>query len=240
MNWTDWITQLNEQDRLNGSRWYWMTLTPTTTLYNDVVPWTERNLDNARLSDADYIATTTPFTARIVRDALYDTLNLIDPQFNRNHPQRTAEHARLAVILVPALKVRDGGRGRLIRVLHYHGWMVLPKLVRTTTTDPKEYATKSLIVRNDETPTKLYAPEPVAVFANRLTDRCGSNLNVTSADSDELLRTHALYATRGMTHDTDQIASRINRETNYPTNTILLPKVWWKPRIERIACAAVA
>ena len=203
MEWTDWIEQLNEPDRLNGTHWFWMTLTQTTTVYNDVVPWTERNLDDARLPDHDYIQKTTPVTARLVRDALYDTLDQIDPLFNRNHPQRTAAHARLAVILVPALKVRDGGRGRLIRVIHYHGWIVLPKLVRTTTTDPKDYVTKTVIVRRDETPTKFYAPEPVALFANRLMDRCGSNLNVTSPDSDELLRTHALYATRGMTHDTE-------------------------------------
>ena len=83
-----------------------MTLTPTTTIYNDVVPGTERNLDDARMSDADYVAKTTPVTARLVRDALYDTLDQIDPRFNRNHPQRTAAHARLAVLLVPALKVK--------------------------------------------------------------------------------------------------------------------------------------
>ena len=238
MDWTDWIEQLNEHDRLNGTHWFWMTLTPTTTVYNDVVPWTERNLDDARMSDADYVAKTTPVTARLVRDALYDTLDQIDPLFNRNHPQRTAAHARLAVILVPALKVRDGGRGRLIRVIHYHGWIVLPKLVRTTTTDPRTYETKSLIVRHDETPTKLYTPEPVALFASRLMDACGSNLNVTSPDSDELLRTHALYATRGMTHDTDGIASRISHETNYPTSTIVLPRWYWRPRLERIVSVA--
>ena len=240
MEWTDWIQQLNEPDRLNGTHWFWMTLTPTTTIYNDVVPWTERNLDNARLTDHDYIQKTTPVTARLVRDALYDTLDQVDPLFNKNHPQRTAAHARLAVILVPALKVRDGARGQLIRVLHYHGWIVLPKLVRTTTDDPREYATKTLIVRRDETPTKFYAPEPVALFANRLMDRCGSNLNITSPDTEELLRTHALYATRGMTHDTDGIATRISHETNFPEQTILLPKAWWKPNLERIVQASVA
>ena len=238
MKWTDWIEQLNEPDRLNGTRWYWTSFVPTTTVYNDVVPWTERNLDDARLTDHDYIQKTTPVTARLVRDALYDTLDLIDPKFSRNHPQRTAEHARLAVLLVPALKVRDAGRGRLIRVIHYHGWIVLPKLVRTTTDDPREYASKTVIVRRDETPTKLYAPEPVALFANSLMDRCGSNLNVTSPDSDELLRTHALYATRGRTHDMDGIASRINDETNYPTSTILMPRWYWRPRLERIVSVA--
>ena len=59
-----------------------------------------------------------------------------------------------------------------------------------------------------------------------------------SPDSDDLLRTHAIYATRGMTHDTDGIASRINAETNYPTNTITMPNGYWRPRLARIVSVA--
>jgi hypothetical protein len=41
-----------------------------------------------------------------------------------------------------------------------------------------------------------------------------------------------------MTHDTDGIASRINAETNYPTNTITMPTGYWKPRLDRIVSFA--
>jgi hypothetical protein len=238
MDWTDWIEQLHEQDRLNGTRWFWMTLTPTTSIYNDVVSWKERNLDHARLTDHDYVAKTSPVTARIVKSAIYETLDQIDPRFSKNHPERSGQHARLAVILVPALKVRALGNGRLIRVLHYHGWIVLHPPSRETTSDPRTYATTTLTVRHDETPHTLYVPEPVAIFGNRLMDVCGSNLNVTTPDSDELLRTHAIYATRGATNDTDGIASRINRETNYPTSTITMPHWYWKLCFDRIVTVA--
>ena len=191
---------------------------PKTTVYPDI-PWNQRNVTDARWTDDQFVQVAARRTALLTKIAIHDTLAKIDPTFSRNHPERTQGNARVAVILIPAVARRVSAKSsNLIRVLHFHGWIVLnPKPIRSATlltTEP----TRQVAIDRDDIPTRVCLPEPMGLLVETLAGAFGPNLNVSpTPDADELLLKHADYATRNT-----------SRETTHPVHAVLQPRWFWK------------
>ena len=201
---------------------------PKTTVHPDI-PWNERNVADARWTDDQFVQALARRTALLTKIAIHDTLAKIDPTFSRNNPERTRGNARVAVLLVPALAKRVSAKSsQMIRVIHFHGWIVLnPKPIRSATLLTTE-RTRQVAIDRDDIPTRVWLPEPVGLLVEELTDAFGPNLNVSpTPDADELLVKRADYATRNT-----------SRETSHPEHAVLQPWWYWKMRLREHAVAS--
>ena len=224
--WTDWITNIyNTNTRRNRSIWFWTTITPKTTVYPDI-PWNQRNVSDARWNDDQFVQVAARRTALLSKIAIHDTLAKIDPTFSPNNPQRTRGDARVAVLLVPALAKRVSAKSsQMIRVIHFHGWIILnPKPIRSATLTTTE-RTRQVAIHSHDIQTRVWLPEPVGLLVETLADAFGPNLNISpTPDTDELLMKHAEYATRNTMF-----------ETTHPEHVVRQPGWFWKIRLREVA-----
>ena len=227
--WIHWITNIHETDtRQIGSKWFWITIMPKTTVYPDI-PWNQRNVTDARWTNEQFVQAASRRTALLTKIAIHDTLAKIDPTFSRNNPERTRGNARVAVLLVPALAKRVSAKSsQMIRVIHFHGWVVLnPKPIRSATLLTTTERTRQVAIHSHDIPTRVCLPEPVGLLVETLADTFGSNLNVSpTPDTDELLMKHADYATRST-----------SLETTHAEHAVLQPWWFWKTRLREVAVA---
>ena len=201
---------------------------PKTTVYPNI-PWNQRNVSDAKWNDDQFVQASVRPTALLTKIAIHDTLAKIDPTFSRNNPERTRGNARVAVLLVPALAKRVSAKSsQMIRVIHFHGWILLnPKPIRSATLLSRSETMRRVAIHHDDIPTRVWVPEPVGLLVETLADTFGPNLNISpTPDNTDLLVKHADYATRST-----------SLETTHAEHAVLQPWWFWKTRLREPAVA---
>lgn len=239
--WVNYYEHLHYQDVMNGCHWYWLTVNPNMTVCEPTIPWSEKILRTARLSDADYVFSVNKVIAQRLKTCIHDALDATDSTYPTNHPERAGIRTRLSIAAIPALKVTETKR-EPTRLYHLHGWIILQPLRRERTTDPRTDAIRVTSVSEDARMVLRRFPEPVAVLCERIKESVGDNVYIAGAsDTETLLRERAVYATRHerRTHEYDgNTADIYGREQTFPLMPILIPKSYWKPRLERLSHVA--
>ena len=208
---------------------YWVTINPHHGLFingtdaiSPAVSRSEFALSSKRLSDANLVQKTGRITARLVKQAICQTLNQIDPRFDPSNPARRMNRdARIAVYLVPAVR-----RSAKQRFIHFHGWILL----NAQPIDAEPDQLMSVRIRENHLPVDRVFPKPVALLIEQLVDLLGSNINVAAHTEDiagEIFASRLLYATR-----------RGREETTFPLDPIAQPRGFFtavkQPRFRRI------
>jgi len=194
---------------------YWVTINPHHGLFingtdaiSPAVSRSEFALSSKRLSDANLVQKTGRITARLVKQAICQTLNQIDPRFDRSNPARRMKRdARIAVYLVPAVR-----RSAKQRFIHHHGFVLL----NACPGDAEPDQPMSVRIRENHLPVDRVFPSPVAILIDQLVDLLGSNINVAAQPEDiagEIFAARLLYATR---HGRE--------ETTFPLDPIAQPR----------------
>ena len=198
-----------------STKLYWMTINPHHGLFingsdgiSPAVPRSEFALSSKRLSEARLIQKTGRVAARLVKQAICQTLNQIDPRFDPSNPARRMNRdAHIAIYLIPAVR-----RTAKQRFIHYHGWIVL----NTQPNPAQPDRPISVRIREDHVSVDRVFPAPVALLIEQLVDLLGSNINVaahTEDIDDEIFAARLLYATR---HGRE--------ETTFPLDPIAQPR----------------
>lgn len=207
---------------------FWVTISPRHELFingldgiSPAVSRSEFPLMSKRLSDTHLVQKTGRVTARLVKQAICQTLNQIDPRFDRSNPARRMKRdARIAVYLIPAVRRSDKQR-----FIHYHGWILLN--ARPSDAEPDRLM--SVRIRENHLPVDRVFPSPVSLLIEQLVDLLGSNINVAAHTEDiagEIFAARLLYATR---HGRE--------ETTFPLDPIAQPRGFFtdekQPRFRR-------
>jgi len=201
--------------RNQSTKIFWVTINPHHGLFingsdgiSPAVSRTEFALSSKRLSEASLIQKTGRVTARLVKQAICQTLTQIDPRFDPSNPARRMNRdARIAMYLIPAVR-----RSAKQRFIHCHGWIVL----NAQPIDAQPDQPMSVQIRENHLPVDRVFPSPVALLIDQLVELLGSNINVAAQPEDiagEIFASRLLYATR---HGRE--------ETTFPLDPIAQPR----------------